>query len=97
MKKLICIFIIISLIPSICVLTNAEENVEILFSETFEGDLSRWSCDGNEAREKISINKSEDEYIKHTYLYLPVKQQLMNHKLIYMYLFLQVLVLLVLL
>lgn len=63
MKKLICIFIIISLIPSICVLTNAEENVEILFSETFEGDLSRWSCDGNEAREKISINKSEDEYI----------------------------------
>ncbi len=40
---------------------GAEGNTKILFSETFEGDLSRWYCDVY--RESISLEESEDEYI----------------------------------
>lgn len=41
----------------------AEENVEIIFSETFEGDLSRWELTGDKARKNISIYTEDDSYI----------------------------------
>ncbi len=40
----------------------AEEKIEVIFSETFEGDLSRWELTGTKAGKNISIDTSRDSY-----------------------------------
>ena len=62
MKKTTSIFCTLIFLLTACsgIFVSAKENVEVVFSETFEGDLSRWVFDGVD---NISILDSEDEYI----------------------------------
>ena len=77
MKRKISIFIILtmllSMLPMVCM--GASGKVEIIFSETFEGDLSRWLCEDD--REAISISKAEDGYIG-SYVHVGMKDKLIK-------------------
>ena len=48
----------------------ARDNIEVIFSETFEGDLSRWESQGDEQGKKINLveYKNEDDPEEEEYL-----------------------------
>lgn len=63
MKKNLALFIVFMLLASLFVLpANAANDIEIIFSENFEGDMSRWVCESY--RNTVTMDKeSDDSYI----------------------------------
>ena len=67
MKKIISIILafVMMFLAAAAVFANSPENdVEIIFSENFEGDLSRWQAKYNGAT--IIEGYKEEEYISHS-------------------------------
>ncbi len=60
-RLLVLLIIVASLVSPYLNSVWAGEDVEVIFSETFEGDLSRWEAEGENPGEKINLYKYKNE------------------------------------
>lgn len=78
MKKILVSIMIVSLIFSLNAGAEARRNAEVIFSETFEGDLSRWTLEGSREQKIIpEISAGKDEYFLKT-LFMSYEPEIIN-------------------